>query len=333
MSIRAPIRIAGSGVYIPKQIVTAAELDLRLGLAPGAALARNGVANRYFADETETASMMGSVAIERALSETGRDATCLDALLFSGVMSEQPMPSTAILIHRRLGCRAERTTCFDINASCAGFLKGLEIAATGIQTGLWQRAAVVAVEIASKGLRWEDPDTCTLFGDGAAAAIFERSPEGDPSEILAVSNQTFSEAAELCQMRAGGSRFNVRTPPPSFDDYLFCMKGRPLLSLIQKHFPAFLDELIEEGLRLGAPVKLVVPHQASAMGLTFLTKQLARHGLPAIDILAEFGNQVSASIPFALHHAICRRRLRRGDTGLLIGTAAGVTMSGVLLRY
>src|SRR5579883_640227 len=113
-------------------------------------------------------------------------------------------------------------------------------------------------------------------------------------------------------MRAGGSRFNVRTPPPAFDDYLFSMKGRPLLSLVQKHFPAFLDELIGESVRLDAPIQLVVPHQASAMGLAFLTKQLARYQLPSMHILAEFGNQVSASIPFALHHAICRKRLRRG---------------------
>jgi 3-oxoacyl-[acyl-carrier-protein] synthase-3 len=331
--MRIPIRLAGSGVYIPRQVVTAADLDSRLGFAPGTVLARNGVASRYFADETETASTMGAAAIERALSAAGADAASLDAILFSGVMSEQPMPSTAVLIHRTLGCRAQGTTCFDINASCAGFLRGLEIAATGIQAGLWRRAAVVAVEIASKGLRWEDADTCTLFGDGAAAAIFERSPDGDSSEILAVRSQTISEGAELCQMRAGGSRFNVRTPPPGFDDYLFSMKGRALLSLVQKHFPAFLDELIEESLRLHAPVKLVVPHQASAIGLAFLAKQLARHGLPAIDILAEFGNQVSASIPFALHHAICRRRLHRGDTALLIGTAAGVSMNGILLRY
>jgi 3-oxoacyl-[acyl-carrier-protein] synthase-3 len=331
--MRLPVRLAGSGVYIPKHTVTAADLDSRLGLAPGTTLARNGVATRYFADEVETASMMGAAAIGRALAAAGMEPILLDAILFSGVMSEQPMPSTAILIHQKLGCRTEGTTCFDINASCAGFLKGLEIATAGIQSGLWRRAAVVAVEIASKGLRWDDPDTCTLFGDGAAAAIFESSPEGVASGILAVRTETYSEGAELCQMRGGGSRFNVRTPPPCFDDYLFSMKGRPLLNLVQKHFPTFLDQFIEESLRLEAPVKLVVPHQASAVGLAFLRKQLARYGLPAIDILAEFGNQVSASIPFALHHAISRQSLQRGDTALLIGTAAGVTMNGVLLRY
>lgn len=313
-------------MYVPKQAVSAADLDARLGVAPGTCLAQNGVAMRYFVDDSETASMMGAAAIERALSAAALDVSSLDAILFSGVMSEQPMPSTAILIHRRLGARADGTTCFDINASCAGFLRGMEMAAAGIQSGLWRRVAVVAVELSSKGLRWEDLDTCTLFGDGAAAAIFEASK--DASEILAIRSETLSQGADLCQMRAGGSRFNVRTPPFEFDDYLFAMKGRPLLRLVQQHFPRFLGDLLA-----GDAVQLVIPHQASAVGLAFLRKELSAYGVPAIEILPSFGNQVSASIPFALHHAISTGRLRRGEAALLVGTAAGVTMNGIVFRY
>ncbi|MBM3767571.1 MAG: beta-ketoacyl-ACP synthase III [Acidobacteria bacterium] len=320
------IRIAGVGVYVPKQAVSAADLDARLGVAPGTTLAQNGVAMRYFAHEDETASFMGAAAIERALLQSSLDVSCLDAILFSGVMSEQPMPSTAILIHQRLGARAQGTACFDINASCAGFLRGMEMAAAGIQSGIWKRVAVVSVELSSKGLRWSDFDTCTLFGDGAAAAVFEAS--NDASAILAIRSETLSQGADLCQMRAGGSRFNVRTPPPEFDDYLFAMKGRPLLRLVQQNFPRFLGELLTE-----TPVQLVIPHQASAVGLAFLRKELAPHGLPAIEILPSFGNQVSASIPFALHHAIASGALKRGDTALLVGTAAGVTMNGIVFRY
>lgn len=331
--MRLPVRLSGSGIYIPELQVTARDLDERLKLDPGTTLQRNGVVTRYFANEFETASFMGAAAIAKALESASLDVGSLDAILFSGVMSEQPMPSTAILIHQRLGCRMEATSCLDINASCAGFLKGLEIAASGIHSQLWNRVAVVAVEIASKGLRWDDLDTCTLFGDGGAAVIVEKSAPGQTSEILATASATLSQGAGLCQMRAGGSRFNVRTPPAEFDDYLFAMQGRPLLRLVQEHFPRFLDGFLEQSRTLGAPVDLVIPHQASAVGLAFLRKQLSQHDLPSMEILNEFGNQVSASIPFALHHAICRGRLRRGDTALLIGTAAGVTMNGILLRY
>ena len=151
-----PVRIAGSGLYVPRTLVTAEDLDRQLGLTAGTSLARNGVAKRYFASKDETSSAMGASAVSQALESAQWEASTLDAILFSGVMPEQPMPSTAILIHQRLGGRAVDVTCFDINASCAGFLKGLEVAAAAISTGLWQRVAVVAVEICSKGLRWDD---------------------------------------------------------------------------------------------------------------------------------------------------------------------------------
>jgi 3-oxoacyl-[acyl-carrier-protein] synthase-3 len=50
------------------------------------------------------------------------------------------------------------------------------------------------------------------------------------------------------------------------------------------------------------------------------------------DIFATHGNQVSASLPSALHIARAAGRLRSGDTALLIGTAAGVTLGGAVLR-
>ena len=83
------------------------------------------------------------------------------------------------------------------------------------------------------------------------------------------------------------------------------------------------------------PVDVVVPHQASAVGLAFLRKQLARRAgaPPVVDILAEAGNQVSVSIPHALHRAIADGALRRGQSALLVGTAAGVSLNGIVLRY
>ncbi len=323
-----PVRVLGTGNYLPRQCVTAADLDARLGLAPGTALGRNGVRTRYFVNDEETASAMSAAAIGQALETAGIGARELDAILFSGVMSEQPMPSTAILIHRRLGGRTDGVTCLDVNASCAGFLKTFEMAAAGIAAGLWRHVAIVAAELSSKGLRWEDLDTCTLFGDGAAAAIL--GPAQGNEGVLAIRNATISEGAGLSEMRAGGSRFNMRTPPPAEDDYLFAMNGRALLRLVQEHFPPFLEALLEH------PVDCIVPHQASAVGLGFLRKQLAKRGgtaAPVMDILAEAGNQVSVSIPHAFHRATTTGMLSRGQTALLVGTAAGVSLGGIVLRY
>jgi 3-oxoacyl-[acyl-carrier-protein] synthase-3 len=52
-----------------------------------------------------------------------------------------------------------------------------------------------------------------------------------------------------------------------------------------------------------------------------------------VDIYADHGNQVSASLPSALHAAIAAGRLRRGGHALLIGSGAGVSLGGAVLCY
>ena len=61
-----------------------------------------------------------------------------------------------------------------------------------------------------------------------------------------------------------------------------------------------------------------------------------RLGLPPeriVDILATHGNQVSASLPTALHHAIATGRLERGRRALLIGTGAGLVIGGAVITF
>jgi 3-oxoacyl-[acyl-carrier-protein] synthase-3 len=332
-----PVRIWGTGTVLPAQCVTAEELDARLDLPPGTTLSRNGVRTRFFACEEETSSAMSAAAIREALEAAGLDTGALDAILFSAVMSEQPLPSTAVRIHQRLEGVRNDVVCFDVNASCAGFFKLLELAAHGIHAGSWRCVAIVAAEIASKGLNWSDLDTCTLFGDGAAAAILGPAADGEVAGIVAARHVTISEGFDLSSMRAGGSRYNVRTPPPRHDDYLFAMNGRGLLRLTDSHLPQFVDALMNDA---GDELSLIVPHQASSIGLAYLRRlrdaHLPRPGgepIPIVEILPEFGNQVSASMPTALDRAIRSGMLQRGQTALLIGTAAGLALCGIVLRY
>mgnify|MGYP003336507625 CR=1 FL=1 len=63
------VRILGTGRYLPKRAVTAADLDAKLGLKPGAVEAKSGVLTRYFAGPTETASFMGARAAQQALDD------------------------------------------------------------------------------------------------------------------------------------------------------------------------------------------------------------------------------------------------------------------------
>ncbi|MEO1285655.1 MAG: 3-oxoacyl-[acyl-carrier-protein] synthase III C-terminal domain-containing protein, partial [Pseudomonadota bacterium] len=52
-----------------------------------------------------------------------------------------------------------------------------------------------------------------------------------------------------------------------------------------------------------------------------------------MNIAADFGNQVAASIPFALDMARREARFKRGDKLLMLGTSAGVSLGGMAMTW
>ena len=111
------------------------------------------------------------------------------------------------------------------------------------------------------------------------------------------------------------------------------MDGQAVFHLVARHLDEFVDALLG-GAGLGrGDVTLVVPHQASHLGLRYLTRGLGFPRERIVNIYADHGNQVAASLPSALHAAIRGGQLRRGGTALLLGSGAGVSLGGIVLRY
>ena len=195
-------------------------------------------------------------------------------------------------------------------------------------SGGYERIAIVASDMASRGLDWDEPEASLIFGDGAAAAILEKG--GGAQGIAAYRMETFPEGKRFCEIRGGGSE---RNPPDSTmpKDFLFQMDGRAVFKLAAKVIPPFLDTLMAQTEGGKASLDLVVPHQASHLGMAHAARKL---GLPAsrvVNIYETHGNQVAASLPTALHEALTTGRAKAGDRVLLIGTAAGLSVGGLVL--
>ena len=333
VALPQPVRVLGTGVHEPAVVVTSAELDERFGRPPGTSAARSGVTSRRWAGPGETSSRMAASAVAAALAAAGLDVADLDALIVSAVAPEQPMPTTAVLTLAALEAPGGACEAFDVNASCVGFLTAFGIAASGIATGRWRRVAVVATELASRGLDHTEPESSALFGDGAAAVVLGPAEPGESSAVLAARSATWPEAWRACRIEAGGTRWNAMDPPPDPSAYLFRMDGAVLLRHVARTVPAFLRDVERRAGVTPQDVDVLVPHQASGVGLRYLRERTGVRADAVVDVLADHGNQVSASVPTALHHAVASGRLRRGDTALLLGTGAGLTLSAIVLRY
>lgn len=325
--------LLGTGHVLPSQRVSSAELDQRLQHRPGTVQRISGVRRRHFASAQETAASLAARAARVALDTAGLSLDDIDCLVAASGTMDQGMPCNAALMHRELGLSARAVPAFDINASCLGFLAALDTLSWPVAAGRYRHVLIVAADIASCGLDWSNLKSSAIFGDGAAAAVVGRGPVDGP-HILASALHTLSAGVELCAIPAGGSRHHPQRVGQDFAKLTtFRMDGKGLFKLAAQHLPDFVDGLLAQAGLERTQLDWIVPHQASHLALAHLSERL---GFPAdrvINIFADYGNQVAASLPTALDVAIRDGRIRRGQRLLLLGTGAGLSLGGMVLEY
>lgn len=322
-----PIKIIATGVALPPDKLEAAELDKRLNKPIGYSFKRSGILYRYHADNHLQQANLAAKAIDDALIRCDIAAKSIDLLISACALPVQALPYTAAHI-LKASSLPKTIASFDVNASCVSFIGALQVAAGLLNTGVYKRIAIVSADLASRGLDWQDEESSLIFGDGAACAIVE---QGDGrSGILSCLLETHTTGIDLCEIRGGGSRRNLRTGMDD-SDYLFRMKGKPLFRLASSLIEPYLTRLLNQANLTLSDIATVIPHQASHLSLEHMRKRLNVTNEALIDIYRFRGNQVSASIPSALHEAIITQRFNPGEPAMLIGTAAGLTLGGMIL--
>jgi 3-oxoacyl-[acyl-carrier-protein] synthase-3 len=326
------LRVAGSGLFLPAQMVTAGEMDARLGVPQGWVSRKTGVERRHFMSVGDTAADMGRFALERALRDAHWKTESLDLVICASGTAQQPIPCTAALISEAVGPALRGVPCFDINATCLSCVVALDIAAHLLDGGRHQRIAIVSTETASKGLDWTDPASAALFGDGAVAVLLEATTEAIGVESFRL--ETYPEGAHHCEIAGGGSALPaMQFSERNFKSYQFHMDGEKLHRLAVRYMPDFVSRLFEPLAIAPRDLDLVIPHQAGKLPLQLLARRLGICESRMVMTFAEHGNTIAAGMPMALHLARQRGHLRSGHRIALLGTGAGLSFAGCVWQW
>jgi 3-oxoacyl-[acyl-carrier-protein] synthase III len=144
--------------------------------------------------------------------------------------------------------------------------------------------------------------------------------------------ETYGAGAQLTQVAGGGTRRHPNLAVTRLEDNLFHMEGAKIARFALRYSESFLERLYPGLSTSLCDLDLVIPHQASLLGLRIYQ----RFGWPTERIavtLDRLGNCIAASIPVTLYSAVRNRQLLRGDRFLLVGTGAGLSMGGIVLTY
>jgi len=314
-------RIAGTGSYLPKKIITNADLEKMVDTTDEWIRTRTGIERRHVAADGETTVDLAEHAARRALDAAGVAPTEVDFIAFGTTTPDLIFPNCGTLLQQRLGCRG--APAFSLETACAGFMYALSIADKYVRCGEARRALVIGAETLSRITDWSDRATAVLFADGAGAVVLE--PAATPG-VLSTHLHSDGEYRDLLYCGSGVSRgFAPKV--------VISMTGSEVFKVAVTKLGQVVDEtLAANGLERSA-LDWLVPHQANIRIIQATARKLELPMERVIVTVQDHGNTSAASVPLALDVAVRDGRIRRGELLLLEAFGGGFTWGSALVRY
>ncbi|GJL68538.1 MAG: 3-oxoacyl-[acyl-carrier-protein] synthase 3 [Nitrospirales bacterium] len=320
--------ILGTGAYVPKRVLTNADLERMVETSDTWIIERTGIRERRVVEPGQACSDLAVEAAQCALMAADVAASEIDLILLATCTGDSPLPSTACLIQHRLG--ANRAAACDISAACCGFIYALAIADAYVKSGM-RHVLVIGSEVMSAITDWTDRNTCVLFGDGAGAVVVGQGTEG--SGILSTHLHANGGLSDMIQVPGGGSREPASKEVFEEKRCFIKMKGNETFKIAVKSMEEATKEALEANKLEMDDIDLFIPHQANMRILNAVGQRLGLAREKLMINLDRFGNTSAASIPLALDQAVQEGRIQKGSVVLLAAFGAGLTWASTVIRW
>lgn len=332
-------RIDAIEYYLPEATLTNADLAARFPEWSVEKIAdKTGIVTRHIAGPDEFSSDLGVAAGKRLFEVHGIDPSSIDYLV---VVTQSPdffLPSTATIIHDRLGLRSDAGAT-DITLGCSGYIYALGLAKGLIESGQASTALVITTDTYTKFLNENDKSVRTIFGDGASATLV--TGDGTAESLTAFTYGTDGSGAKHLIVPSGGLRAGTDLAPKAdaaargLDSgaYDLWMDGAEIFNFTIRVAPASVSSLLEKAGLQKDDIDLFVFHQANQYMLEHLRKKLDIPSEKFAVLMQESGNTVSGTIPIALVDAQRQGLLKPGMRLLLLGFGVGLSWGGTIVTW
>ncbi len=352
--------IAGTGSFIPQRRVSNDEfLDNRFFIDYDQPIdtAENRktiekfeeiteIAERRYADDSQVASDLGTLASEKAIQSAGIDPESLDYIIFAHNFGDvlaanrrcDFCPSLAARVKQHLGIANPECIAYDLPFGCPGWVQGVIQADYFLRSGDASRALVIGGETLSRISDPHDRDSM-IYSDGAGATVLEARETDNEIGVLAHAARSDTvDHARLLWMGESYDRSNA-------DETLYLkMYGRKLYNYALSNVPGLVKKSLDRaGLGL-KDVKKVFLHQANAKMDDAILKRLFKlyevgeipEGIMPMSI-SWLGNSSVATVP-TLVDMVARgelngQRVDPGDAVVMASVGAGMNINSVVYRW
>ncbi|WP_137134836.1 beta-ketoacyl-ACP synthase III [Rhizobium sp. FKY42] len=319
--------MAGFGHYVPERRVENAELEAHFGLDTGWIENRTGIRARHWAMPDERLTDMAAKAGAMALDEAGLARHEIGLILLATSTPDHLLPPSAPLLAHRLGL--ERSGAIDLAGACCGFVQALVLADGFVRTQ-GKAVLVVAANILSRRINWQERASAILFADAAGAVVLTPSTQRNGGLL---GSELISDGShyDLIGIAAGGSVRPFEMTMELEETRMSMRDGRKVFSLAVSMMGDCTTVALERAGLAASDIDRFMPHQANSRIIDALSERLGIHFSRSVRTLGDYGNSSAATIPLSLSLTNGQQAFRQGET--LLMTAAGAGMSGGALVW
>ena len=338
--------ISGTGFYVPPGVVTNQDLVDRYGIDTSDEWieTRTGIKERRFVADGVGTSDLALKASEAALESASMDKSELDMIIVATLSPDHHFPGTGVYLQEKLGLpngpNAKFVAALDIRNQCSGFVYGLSVAASMVQSGGVKNVLLVGAETHSHALdlSTDGRSVASLFGDGAGAVIVSATEEDRGVRIWKLGADG-RYADELAQKVWDISSKNfipldeqgrgVVEPSMMWAQ----MNGK---TVFRHAVTRMIESLMESCMALGVTgndIDLFCFHQANLRINQYVQKQLGIPDEKVVSNIQRFGNTTAGTIPILLAEAERSGKLKRGMKVAMVAFGSGFTWGSAIVDW
>lgn len=339
--------IEGLDYHLPDNIVTSIEIENRLAplyerlkLPQGRLELMSGIQERRFWDQGVFPSEVATLAGEKALAQSGVDASQIGCLISASVCRDFLEPSTASVIHNNLKLPVE-SFVFDVSNACLGVLNGMSIIASMIEQKQIMAGMVVSGEnggplvnhtietlLARKDItrrQVKSSFASLTIGSSAVGIVLTHEDIAKKGHrLLGGVSMAETQYNHLCRGSDDSGAGNGWSPLMETDSETLMLEG---CRLAGKTWERTREELRWSN----EDVNRVFCHQVGKGHRKLMYDNVGLDIEKDFSTLEFLGNTGSASLPTTLAMGIENNALKRGDKAALLGIGSGLNcmMMGV----
>ena len=304
------IGIQGIGVYIPSNRNSNFDRMVQFEMSEGFIREKIGFTSLSHKSPDEETSDLCLKAWNDIRSRHTISLEAVDCLV---VCTQNPdgqgLPHTSAIVHQKLGLSKE-CALFDISLGCSGYVYGLSIIQSFMETNGLKNGLLFTADPYSKVMDEYDKKTATLFGDGAAVSWIGTNPRFRTGRFLFGSDGSKNES------------IIVR------DDGRLEMNGRAVFTFSVRVVPHNILRMLEMNELTVEQIDLFLLHQGSLHIVNSIANALGvpREVCPFHAV--EYGNTVSSSIPMLIHREFDNSNM---NIAVISGFGVGLSWASTVL--